>query len=125
MHLFRLIYTYIYIYIYIYIRRPLDRGATRLQGICLILHPPSYVSLHPCIYILLFLHPVSYMLDVVSWMQPSGWRSVAPGSSFYPPLSVVPGSWRSQPAAIYCIYCNMVHLQPLCSHMQPLCSHMR
>ena len=35
------------IYIYIYIRRPLDRGATRLRTVALFLYPVSFASLYP------------------------------------------------------------------------------
>ena len=36
---------------YLYIRRPLDRGATKLRRFCLFLHPVSYASLYPCIFV--------------------------------------------------------------------------
>ena len=82
MYRFTLVYVYIYIYIYIYICRHLERGATRLQRICCILYPLSYVSLHshPSI-------PASCMLQVVSCIldPPSGIEECGLGTGVLPP----------------------------------------
>jgi hypothetical protein len=84
---------------YIYIRRPLDRGATRLRRICCILYPLSYVSLYPCIYILLFLYPACCRSYPVSWILHLALRSVAWEPGCYHPPPVIPGSWGRPKAA--------------------------
>ena len=63
----------------------------------LILPPVSLASLYPCIYIPLFLSPVCWMLYPVSWMQPSGWRSVAPKAPKLPSNLQFPGILGREP----------------------------
>ena len=85
--------TLVYIYIYIYIRRPLDRGATRLRGVCLILYPVSSASLYPCIFVSFYacmlvcciLYPVSYS------QQSVGCSCVAQGTVLDLPLGMWSG----------------------------------
>ena len=93
-------------HIFLNIRRPLDRGATRLRSIGF--NPASCIA--SCIlhaYILLFLYPVCCMLYPVSWMQPSGWRSVACEAPCYHHLDLLlqPGCPASPArSSRYCVY---------------------
>ena len=87
------IYIYIFnIYIYIY-AGPSIEGPPGCEAYVLILHPASYVSLYPCIYILLFLYPVCCMLYTVSWMQQSGYWIRAPRPPGYHQLESFLESW--------------------------------
>lgn len=125
------------IYIYNIIRRPLDREATRLRSIlfmpasCIlcILVSCIFVSLYVCMLVCCILYAACCMLVycilnaasciLYGGVCPENWLVATKWAGAMDPGVLV----ASQPAAIYCMYVNMVHLQPLCSHMQPLYIH--
>ena len=126
----------VYIYIYIVdsciIRRPLDRGATRLRRLVVwscvlyplhpcILRPVSFASLHPAsMSACCMLHACFLYLGCC--LHQSGWWSSTQNSHFTTAGAhhLDPGVLVArQPAAIYSMYVSMMHLQHLCSHMQP------
>ena len=106
-------------------------GPPGCEGFSLILRPGSFASL--------FLRPVSFaslypasmsaccmlhacLLYLGSCISHTGWWSSTQNSHFTTAGAhcLDPGVLVArQPAAIYCMYVNMMHLQPLCSHMQP------
>ena len=71
-------------------------------------HQAARVMNIPSFCILLFLHHVCWMLYPVSWMQPSGWRSVVPKVPNLPQLGSLLESWLDWGA-------------PRCHHMPSRC----
>ena len=79
-----------------YIRRPLDRGATRLRGVALFLYPVSFASLYPaslypCMSACCMLH--ACLLYLGCCIHQSGWWSVHPEFPLYLSGSGLFGSW--------------------------------
>ena len=100
---------------------PCLSGATRLRGVwCIVfLHPVSYASLYPCIDILLFLYPGSWMLhvgysilDSAIWMEECGL-----GKPTLPPPGHVIGI-LGPPHMQHML--QIRHISPTCSI---ICSH--